>query len=187
MGDANMGDIPADTGFDASVPLSPYVGGLKAATVPFVGRYLASESNDMLPPGTLVAAYNDSTAGDAAWILAKIVEWQPPKRVIVSDADNDDAQFTVSSNLIVPLVEDDDVASARARVGQKSKEVMAIYPETTSFYHAQIAGNPFRAGVEHGALANKICVTVTFDDDEDASGVLPRRIVQALHVFVVNK
>jgi len=46
MGDANMGDIPADTGFDASVPLSPYVGGLKAATVPFVGRYLASESNE---------------------------------------------------------------------------------------------------------------------------------------------
>lgn len=34
--------IPADTGFDASVPLSLYVGGFEAARVPFVGRYLAS-------------------------------------------------------------------------------------------------------------------------------------------------
>jgi hypothetical protein len=135
-------------------------------------------------PGTLVAAFNE-TQGDAVWILARVVEWLPFKRVVVSDADNDDAQFTIASHLIVALVEDDDVASARARIGQKGKEVMAIYPETTSFYPAQVAGTAFRAGIEHGpALANKICVTVTFFDDEDASGNLPRRHVQALYVFV---
>jgi hypothetical protein len=37
-----MAAIPPNAGFDASVPLSPYAGGLKAAGTLFVGRYIAS-------------------------------------------------------------------------------------------------------------------------------------------------
>jgi len=39
----HMAATPLNAGFDASVPLGPYVGGLKAAGVPFVGRYIASK------------------------------------------------------------------------------------------------------------------------------------------------
>jgi peptidoglycan hydrolase-like protein with peptidoglycan-binding domain len=52
-----MSAIPPNTGFDASVPLSRYVGGLKAAGVPFVGRYIASDPGEawkIITPGEAV-------------------------------------------------------------------------------------------------------------------------------------
>ena len=41
-----MNATPINKGFDASVPLSRYVGGLKAAGVPYVGRYIASDPGE---------------------------------------------------------------------------------------------------------------------------------------------
>jgi hypothetical protein len=52
-----MSAIPPNTGFDASVPLGRYVGGLKAAGVPFVGRYIASDPREawkVITPGEAV-------------------------------------------------------------------------------------------------------------------------------------
>jgi len=142
---------------------------------------LESDSNgNALQAGQLAAVLVDE--GESQWILAKVVEWLPNKRVVVCDAENEEEHHTVSINMVEPLVEDDDVASARTRF--KTREVLAIYPETTVFYRATVSGNPFRAGVELGPLANRICVNVAFDDDYDEEGNIPKRLVLASNVVV---
>lgn len=49
---------------------------------------------------------------------------------------------------------------------RKGDKVLAVFPETTSFYRALVVKNPKAPGWD---------VVVRFEDDEDSSGVAPAR------------
>lgn len=57
---------------------------------------------------------------------------------------------------------------------RKGDKVLAVFPETTSFYRALVVKNPKAPGWE---------VIVRFEDDEDATGKAPARKVPARFVL----
>ena len=114
--------------------------------------------------GKLVAACTSGSGGEELWILARVEEYSPaqPDRCAVKDADSD-ASYVVPTKNVVVLEEHEDVASARDRLPPKGRLVMAMYPDTTSFYRAVLTQAPFRAGPSEGALLqNKVVCVVQF-------------------------
>lgn len=65
----------------------------------------------------------------------------------------------------------------------KGKDVMAIFPETTSFYKAIVSKRPIWE-LERGIPCVKE-VIVKFDDDEDSNGRTPHRRVPSRYVIPV--
>lgn len=52
------------------------------------------------------------------WILTKIVDCANREKVVVADAENESERYVLPSRLVMPLVDDPDVATARARLGE---------------------------------------------------------------------
>ena len=65
----------------------------------------------------------------------------------------------------------------------KGKDVMAIFPETTSFYKATVSKSPVWK-IDHGVPTVKEII-VKFEDDEDHSGRTPHRRVPSRYVIPV--
>jgi hypothetical protein len=64
---------------------------------------------------------------------------------------------------------------------RRGDSVLAVFPETTSFYRAVVAKNP-KTNTRDGGVNNGD-VVVKFDDDEDESGKNPARRVPARFVL----
>jgi len=117
----------------------------------------------------------DSTAG---WILARIIKYVPERDTYqVRDEDDHANVQTLPSTNVIRLHEDNllDV--------QKNDTVLAVFPDTTSFYRAQVTKVPKRAQGGMGPLE----VMVKFEDDEDETGRTPHRRVPARHVLKLSQ
>ena len=104
------------------------------------------------------------------WILAKILSHNKlTKTYTLSDEDLHSSQiYNISEKQVVPLKGTEKNKWARGDI------VYAVYPDTTSFYHATVSTPPF-----NGFLM------VQFKDDWDANGVTHEKAVLLQHVMKV--
>lgn len=120
---------------------------------------------DPAAPGEQVAAKANRADEDGAWILANVLEFDARNMIYVVQ-DEDDANRVISLHVHeVKRLED---TSSHLRRGD---QVLAVFPETTSFYRAVVAKNP-KAPAHVNAIWD---VVVKFDDDEDETGKNPAR------------
>lgn len=63
--------------------------------------------------------------------------------------------------------------------------VMAMYPDTTSFYKSTLVQLPHRPSREE--KGRDVICGVQFFDDEDATGTSPKRDISVSYVFVPRK
>lgn len=135
----------------------------------------------------LVAACIDDAPGNELWILAKVLE-TAEGHVVVADIESEE-QYTLPARQVVVLVEEEDVPQAKARLGTtKGRNLMALYPDTTSFYAAVLAQAPFRVPQTDPDqnLAGRVCISCIFVDDEDpTTGIAPKRNVPVRTVFLM--
>jgi hypothetical protein len=90
----------------------------------------------------------------------------------VADVD-DSKRYHLPESQVAPL----DMLNSHRRL-TKGEEVLAIYPETTSFYPAYIVQAPRRT-----ALGVEPTVIVQFKGDQDETGIIPHRTI-ALHYVI---
>jgi hypothetical protein len=103
------------------------------------------QQGSLINEGDLVASCTSSGPNDSAvesnWILARVVSHSPltPNKVVVADVDNNTKKYPLKLKDIVVLPpEDETLLEAKQRLaGVKAKSVMAMYPETTSFYKGE--------------------------------------------------
>lgn len=62
--------------------------------------------------------------------------------------------------------------------------VMAMYPDTTSFYRSTLVQLAHKAPRPSGEKSREVMCGIQFFDDEDVTGVSPKRLVPAKFVFV---
>lgn len=116
----------------------------------------------------LAAIKVDNSSPD--WILAKILSYDKSKRLYtLSDEDLQSNQvYTIPERQVVPLKGTEKNKWARGDV------VYAVYPDTTSFYHATVSTPPYNG-----------FVMVHFKDDWDVNGVTHEKAVLMQHVMKV--
>ena len=146
-------------------------------------------------PGDEVAIRLDDYDKDA-WILARVVRYKAEvARYDVADADDDRKVYELSESRVVPLTDSGrGVPQAHVLTGvvsclativdgeaanrlQKGDEVFAVYPDTTSFYHAVVSMPARRAGA-----GNAVC-HCQFQDDQDETGMNPDRAVPLKYIM----
>eukprot|EP00741_Cyanophora_paradoxa_P013635 tig00020704_g13164.t1 len=145
----------------------------------------AAADVSILMPGTEVAAKirdkrNPQTPEQ--WILARVVRYLAERdRYEVEDVDPGDEgepqkKHVVPSKQIMPLPNDDDFD--RIPELPKDSHVIALFPDTTTFYEAIVQAPPKRQR-KPGAVPE---YQVIFNDDEE-DGVVPKRKVPFKHVL----
>lgn len=115
-----------------------------------------------------VAAKVSKSNENGSWILGNILEYHIASQVYEVQDEDDIARTMNLRPDDVKRLED---TTAHLRKGDK---VLAVFPETTSFYRALVVKNPKAPGWE---------VIVRFEDDEDATGKAPARKVPARFVL----
>mmetsp|Transcript_7181 Transcript_7181/g.21904 ORF Transcript_7181/g.21904 Transcript_7181/m.21904 type:complete len:222 (-) Transcript_7181:127-792(-) len=140
---------------------------------------LLEEIDSALDEGPLAGArtelaVDDQVAAKVAshglWILARVVGLVGPDDVEVEDVDDDNLRrFKVKRTdvLLLPKTAAE-IAAARATY-KPPNVVFAMYPETTSFYKAQVV-----APAHISSSGDDACL-VRFADDEDDDGNVPAR------------
>mmetsp|Transcript_21089 Transcript_21089/g.39195 ORF Transcript_21089/g.39195 Transcript_21089/m.39195 type:complete len:301 (+) Transcript_21089:130-1032(+) len=145
--------------------------------------------------GRDVAAWMEK---EQVWILARIAQYSPqePSKVIVADADNSSALFTLTDKLVVVLPEKESLTAAKARLPTRGRKVFAMYPDTTSFYKGTILSVPWKeSGVAAPAGSTRqpqpsihppgttLC-NVQFEDDVDpVTGLTYKHAIPTRFVF----
>mmetsp|Transcript_16393 Transcript_16393/g.66254 ORF Transcript_16393/g.66254 Transcript_16393/m.66254 type:complete len:266 (-) Transcript_16393:523-1320(-) len=127
-------------------------------------------------PGEQVAAKVTLIDENGSWILASIVSYNR-RTTSYQVQDEDDATKIVElpASRIRRLHNESDDAT---RDLQKGDRVLAIFPETTSFYRAVISKSP-----KHNANGHIYEVVLKFEDDEDDAGRTPHRRVNIRYVL----
>lgn len=126
---------------------------------------------------------------DDPWILASIVKYIPQKdKYQVEDEDSGDEgdgnnrrhrrRHTVNAAHVVPLSK---ANSPDCDTFQALDRVMAVYPNTTSFYPCTVVFGPRQVGT--GQSKNTSRVVVKFDDDEDETGSIPEHRIPRRYVL----
>lgn len=125
-----------------------------------------SEARTELSISDQVAA---KVASHGLWILARVVGIQSDD-VEVEDVDDDNLRrFKVKRHDILLLPKTPaEIATARANY-KPPNIVFAMYPETTSFYKAQVV-----RPAHISSTSEDVCL-VRFADDEDEDGNVPQR------------
>lgn len=123
--------------------------------------------------GEQVAAKVLRTNDDGSWILGNVLNFD--RRTQIYEVQDED-----DSSRVVQLAFSDvrrlDDTSGQLRKGDP---VLAVFPDTTSFYRAVVAKNPKAPTHGNGSWE----VVVRFDDDEDDTGKAPPRRVPARFVL----
>jgi hypothetical protein len=144
-------------------------------------RHDSHQEDRILVRGDKVAAKLNQ---DDPWILASIVKYIPQKdKYQVEDEDSGDQgqnkrRHTVSAAHVVPLSK---VNSPDADTFQALDRVMAVYPNTTSFYPCTVVFGPRQSGGVQSR--NTTRVVVKFDDDEDETGNIPEHKIPRRYVL----
>ncbi len=141
-------------------------------------RKRASASRDLLDkdpavPGEQVAAKANRDEDDGQWILANVIDFDPRNMCyVVQDEDDPNRVLTLPVHEVKRLED-------RSSHLRRHDLVLAVFPETTSFYRAVVAKNP-----KPPAHVNAVWdVVVRFENDEDETGKNPARRVPARFVL----
>ncbi|CBJ32510.1 conserved unknown protein [Ectocarpus siliculosus] len=121
-------------------------------------------------PGDQVAFQEDP---EADWVLGRVLSWMHETgQYEVMDEDDNSKKLTMDEHQVIPL-------EGRTERLSKGDDVLAVYVDTTSFYHATIAIPPRGRGqIGNGGTAH-----VQFVDDADEHGVTPHRAVPIIHII----
>ncbi|CAM9707560.1 unnamed protein product [Ascophyllum nodosum] len=122
-------------------------------------------------PGDQVAFQEDA---EAEWVLGRVLSWMHETgQYEVMDEDDNSKKLLLDEHQVIPL-------EGRSERLAKGDEVLAVYVDTTSFYHATIAIPPRGRGANIG---NGGQAHVQFVDDADEHGVTPHRAVPTIHII----
>eukprot|EP01084_Bolivina_argentea_P248606 415881_1 len=111
--------------------------------------------------------------GEDMWVLARVIEYDSAAGTFhVLDEDDTSHSYELDEVNVIHL------ESSHTPV-RRSEHVLAVYPDTTSFYPATII-QPSRRGGGQGYVG------VQFDDDADETGMTPQRQIPAMHVIRVS-
>ena len=109
------------------------------------------------------------------WILGRVIYFHNDTGYYdIADVD-DSKRYHLPETQVLVL----DLADSSRKLS-KGEEVLAIYPDTTSFYPATVSAAPRR-----NAMSSEPSITVQFQGDSDESGITPNRIVLLKHVVRV--
>ena len=95
-----------------------------------------------------------------------------------SDADDSSRKYEVPADQIVVLPQQEQL---QYRKFAKGSRVVALYPDTTTFYLGIVS-----VASKRGSATGSQQVTVQFDDDQDETGAIPHRPVPARFVIEHN-
>ncbi|GAA6063212.1 hypothetical protein JCM10212_006845 [Sporobolomyces blumeae] len=155
------------------------------------GRKEALQAQLPLRPGRAIAVRQSKKTipGEAPgdWILGRIISsLQGDKnRYAVEDVDYDPAnptpeggKWNTTMKSIIPLPEKTDERTYPEHPYPAGTPVLALYPETTSFYRAFIEGGPYLVALGNGKTKTKERVyKLKFDDDGDVVRDVPIELV----------
>jgi hypothetical protein len=117
-----------------------------------------------------VAAKVIKSNEDGCWILGNVLDYNPVSQLYrIQDEDDSNRIVTLSFHEVKRLED-------TAQHLKKGDPVLAVFPETTSFYRAIVAKNPRPPimsngqGYGYGDTYNGWEVIVRFEDDEDSTG-----------------
>ncbi|GAM21683.1 hypothetical protein SAMD00019534_048580 [Acytostelium subglobosum LB1] len=126
---------------------------------------------ESIPIGTQVAAKDRSNN----WILAKVNSFnaKTQKYELIDEDEAESKKFTVSLKDIIQLP----TTAALANTFATNTKVLAMFPDTTTFYPALVVGSQ--------KIKNKTTqYTLHFDDDAGENGQTPNRKVAAQYVIL---
>jgi len=125
--------------------------------------------------GEQVAAKIEVAGEETSWILATVVRSYPGgSEFDVADEDDPDKRIRVKGK--GKIVRLGSVGQIGTNALNKGDAVLAVFPDTTSFYRGRIS-KPVKNRAAGGD------VFVQFEDDEDESGRIPHHRVAARHVI----
>lgn len=137
--------------------------------------------------GDQVAAKVTRTDENGSWILAHVLRFYAESETYdVQDEDDTSKLIRLPWNHVERL------STGTEGWLQKGQRVMAIFPETTSFYRAIISKHPTwtsgvsaddNSGVGNAHKPRVKEVILKFEDDEDADGKTPHRRVPSRYVI----
>jgi len=138
--------------------------------------------NEAAKPGEQVAAKLNKTLDDGKWVLANVLSYDH-RTLLYAVQDEDDTASAVATPLPMCEVKRLDDSAAHLKKGDL---VLAVFPETTSFYKAVVAKvmKPLGNGNASTSSSNWE-VVVRFDDDVEDGKILPSRRIPAR--FVVKR
>lgn len=115
---------------------------------------------------------------DGAWILGNVLDYNPmTQSYMVQDEDDVNRVLTMGFHDVRRL----DDSSSHLRRGD---QVLAVFPETTSFYNAVVVKTPkLQQQTNRSNSSSSLEVVVKFEDDEDENGRNPARRVPARFVL----
>ena len=130
--------------------------------------------------GEQVAAKVTRGNENGSWILASVLKFYPETETYdVQDEDDTSRVIRLPWHHVMRLSKGTEGCFAK-----KGTACMAVFPETTSFYRAQVSKSPIwkldRIGVP---MVEE--VIVKFEDDEDMNGLTPHRRIPSRYVIPV--
>ena len=115
----------------------------------------------------------DRSGGNGSWILGNVTAYDPQSSCyIIQDEDDTSRHMRLHARDVKRL--EDSASHLR-----KGDAVLAVFPDTTSFYRAVVAKKPKAPAHVNSSWD----VVVRFEDDEDETGVAPPRRVPARFVL----
>ena len=129
-------------------------------------------------PKEQVAAKITRSDENGCWILASVQNFYPDTETYDVQDDDD------TSKLIrLPWTHVMRLSKGTEACFTKNTKVMAIFPETTSFYRAVVSKDPVWKLPKNSTTPIVKELILKFDDDEDAQGGTPHRRVPARYVI----
>ncbi len=135
-------------------------------------------SKNAARPGEQVAAKITRTNENGSWILASVQRFYVESETYdVQDEDDTTKLIRLPWTHVMRL------SAGTEGCFTKHTKVMAIFPETTSFYRAEVSKDPVWKLPKNSTAPTVKELILKFEDDEDAEGHTPNRRVPATYVI----
>ena len=115
---------------------------------------------------------------DTEWILGRVISYNTDAGVYVVSDEDPEAIDKKKFNLPPTQVR----AVGYDKV-QKNDQVLAVYPDTTSFYQATVTQPPRKISGSSGNHPSNLFIHVQFQDDSDEFGVTHEKMIVLHHVM----
>ncbi|CAM9223391.1 unnamed protein product [Chrysoparadoxa australica] len=117
---------------------------------------------------------HEKEGDDGTWILARVTHYNTQTDEYLCEDEDDGSEVLIDAEKIIRLQDD-------LKGLDKGDEVLAVFPDTTSFYRATIHKMPRPVDKDSGPPE----IQVKFVDDEDESGRTPNRKMHPRFVIAV--